>query len=162
VVAIRVIGCGNVDAGDDAAGLIAARALRRSLAGDGDLEVVEAGSELDLLDLLHGAEAAIVVDAVRGPSSVRAGTPIRLDIDRDGVPSTLSPALSSHGIGLAATLALAATLGRLPPTVFFGLQVGVVDPGSPLSAAVSKAMPGFVELVGSEVRRLLAGVEATR
>jgi hydrogenase maturation protease len=149
-----VIGCGNADAGDDAVGLMAVRAVRPTLAALSGVEVAEAVTGLHVLELLDGADSAIVVDAVRGPEGIRPGTPVRLEIGSRGLPSPLSTALSSHGYGLAEAFALAGTLGRLPPTVFLGLHVAGVDAGRPLSPQLARAMPRLVALIQSEIRRL--------
>ena len=64
---VRVIACGTPDAGDDAAGLAAVRAVGRELAAIPGVEVVESASPLDVVHLLEGADAVVVVDAVREP-----------------------------------------------------------------------------------------------
>ena len=66
---VRVIGCGNPEAGDDAVGLLAVRAARASLPSS--IDVVEAGLALRVLDLLDGVDAVVVVDAVRAPEGRR-------------------------------------------------------------------------------------------
>ncbi len=162
MVAVRVIGCGNADAGDDAVGLMAVRALRPGLAGMTGVEVAEAATGLQVLELLDGADAAVVVDAVRGPRGVRPGTAIRMDVDDEAALPPLSTTLSSHGVGLAEAFALATTLGRLPRTVFLGLHVADVDPGGALSPRVAGTLPGLVRLIRSEVGRLVAGAGVLR
>ena len=162
MVAVRLIGCGNADAGDDAVGLMAVRALRGAVRGARHVEIAEAPTGFHVLELLDGADAAIVIDAVRGPDRTPPGTTIRLDVDRDGVPAVPPTGLSSHGFGLREAFSLAAALERLPRTVFLGLQVARTDPGPGLAPQVARAMPGFVALIESEMRRLLVRQAAFR
>lgn len=153
---VRVIGCGNPDAGDDAVGLLAVREVRTLLGGFEDVEVVEAGPAFRVLELAEGARAIVVVDAVRTPSGRRTpGELVRAEGGPDGLPAELSSSLSSHGLGLADAVGLAAALGHAPRVVFHGVEAEAVTAGSPLSAPVASALPSLVERVLAEVRALL-------
>src|SRR5579864_4899306 len=56
----RIIGCGNTDRADDGAGLLVARRLREL-----GLDSIEhAGDGFALLELWHGSEDVVLVDAV--------------------------------------------------------------------------------------------------
>lgn len=135
---VRVIGVGT-PFGDDRAGLEIARQVRA--APPPDCEVVTTDRPgVDLLELLAG-EAVILLDAVR--SGALPGTIHDLAID--GLPCARG-AVSSHGIGIADVLALAAALGRRPRGRFIGIEA---DPGcrqmdAALSAAVMIALPAAV------------------
>jgi hydrogenase maturation protease len=149
-MSVRVIGCGNPDAGDDALGLLAVRAAHDRLPPD--VEVVEAAVALHVLDLLDGADAAVVVDAVRTPRGTRdPGTLVRAEATIDGLPVDVRSSLSSHGFGLAEAVGLAAAVGPVPRLVFIGLEVGDVRIGESLSPAVSEAMPELVDTLVAEV-----------
>jgi hydrogenase maturation protease len=140
VARARVIGCGNRDAGDDAAGLLVAAALRDRVP-DG-VEVVEAGPASRVLDLLDGVDLAIVIDAVRTPGGERVpGTLVRAEAGPDGLPGSLRSSLSSHGLGVAEAVALAAALGHAPRVVVHGVEVADVGVGSAPSAPVAAALP---------------------
>jgi hydrogenase maturation protease len=93
---VRVIGCGNLDAGDDALGILAVRAAR-SLVPD-EVEVVEAGSGARVVDLLRDADSVVVVDAVLGVATDgsvgSAGSVIRLDASSGDVPAGVRTSLS--------------------------------------------------------------------
>lgn len=142
---VRVIGCGNLEAGDDAAGLLAVREAAGRLPAE--VEVVEAGP-LQVLDLLDDADAVIVVDAVRTSDARRApGAIVRAEAGPDGLPSTLRSSLSSHGIGLAEAVGLAASLGPLPRITLIGIEVGEVAAGAPPSPPVREALPALVDAV---------------
>ncbi len=154
---MRVIGLGNPEAGDDAVGLIAARRARPELEGIPGVEVVQVGAGVHVLDLLQGAEAVVVVDAVRSPSGGRPpGTLVRVEAGPDGLPADASSSVSSHGFGVAEAVGLAAALGGTPIVVFIGVEAAEVAAGSPLSGPVEAALPALVQAVVEEVRRLAA------
>jgi len=146
-----VIGCGSPEGGDDAAGPLAVRAVRARVGPQ--VEVVETGSPLRVLDLLEGADVVIVVDAVRSTGGGRApGTLVRAKADGSAaLPAELRSSLSSHGLGLAEALGLAAALGPVPRVVFHGVEVGTAQTGAPLSPAVEAALPALVDAVAASV-----------
>ncbi len=148
---VRVIGVGNRDRGDDAAGLVAVRLLRRALRpvpphvsfalSDGD-----AGR---LLDAFHGAAAILVVDAVT--SGAAPGALVRLDARRAPLPASLHTA-STHGFGLAEAIELGRALGRLPERLtVWGIEAGRFDLGARLSGGVRTALPGLVARLRAEL-----------
>jgi len=153
---IRVIGCGTPDAGDDAVGLLAVRAARERLAAMG-VEVLESASPLDLVHLVEGADAAVVVDAVRAPSGGREpGELVRAEAaPGEPLPAELRSSLSSHGLGLAEAVGLAAALGAAPRLVVLGVEAGDVTAGAGLSAPAAAALPDLVERLLAEVAHLL-------
>jgi hydrogenase maturation protease len=158
---VRVIGCGNSDAGDDAAGLMAVAGARAKLADTEGVEVVEAGPGLHVLDLIEGVETVVVVDAVRTKGGGRPpGTIVHVRVG-EPFPPALSSALSSHEFGLAETIGLAAELGRVARVAFLGVEVGDVRAGAPLSEAVAAAVPALTEMVVAEVAGVLDQAEAS-
>ena len=152
---VRVIGCGNLDAGDDAAGLISVRALRRRFAGRDGVEFVEAPTGMHVLDLLAGARAAVVVDAIHTGGHRQPGATVRIAVGAEEFPAELAGSVSTHGLGIADAIGLASILGSLPTTVFMGIQVAGTATGEPLSSEVAWAIPGFVDAIEAEVLRLL-------
>ncbi len=153
---VRVIGCGNPDAGDDAVGLVATDRVRDRVAPD--VEVVTAPTALHVLDLLEGARSVILVDAARTAGGERPpGTIVRAEAGPDGLPVGLRSSLSSHGLGLAEAIGLAAALGGGPRVVFLGVEVGDVRAGRGLSPAVEGALAGLVDAIVDEA----AAEEAT-
>jgi hydrogenase maturation protease len=105
---IRIIGVGS-PLGDDAAGLVAAR--RMAAAPPPGCEVVEADRPgAGLIDLLDGAAAVIIIDAVRSGSAPGAIH----DLDLREIGGLGGAPVSSHDLGVAAALTLAARLGRAP------------------------------------------------
>ena len=147
---VRVIGCGNPDAGDDAAGLLVAGALRDRVPGG--VDVVLAGPAVRVLELLDGVDIAIVVDAVRSPTGARApGTLVRAEAGPDGLPAELRNSLSTHGFGLAEAVGLAAAVGTAPRVVFHGVEADDVRIGAPPSSPVAAALPGLEAAVLADV-----------
>ncbi|MBI3647809.1 MAG: hydrogenase maturation protease [Actinobacteria bacterium] len=159
MAAVRVIGCGNLGAGDDAVGLIVARRVRERLGGKAD--VVEAGTAFRVVDLVRASRAAVVVDAVRtAGGGRRPGAVVRAEPGPDGLLAEIRGSLSSHGLGLAEALGLAAALGPVPKVVFLGVEAGDVTAGHPLSPPVEAAVDELVERVVAEAARLSREVDA--
>jgi hydrogenase maturation protease len=147
---VRIVGCGNPEAGDDAAGLVAVE-LARPLVPT-DVEVVTAPTALHVLDLLDGAATVLLVDAMRTTGGARApGVVVRAESGPGGLPVALRSSLSSHGLGLAEAVGLAAALGPVPRVVFLGVEVGDVRAGRGLSPAVDAALPSLVDAIVREV-----------
>jgi hydrogenase maturation protease len=134
-----VVGIGNAARGDDAAGLLAARAL-----GGIELE----GDPSALIDLLDGADEAVVIDAVR--SGAPPGTVRRIDVGDQPLPADVRSSASTHLVGLADAIELARALGRLPPRVtVYGIEGERFDTGAPLSDSVAGAIDEVVALARS-------------
>ncbi len=106
---IRVIGIGS-PFGDDRAGLEVARRLAAEPPAGATVCLADRPG-VDLLELIDGAAAVILLDAAR--SEAPAGTVH--DLALDDVPRAPLRFVSSHGLGVAEVLALARALGRLPP-----------------------------------------------
>lgn len=145
---IRIIGLGNEFRGDDAVGLLAARRLQGVL-GD-RAEVVEADvAGVELLEVMKGAGAVLLIDAVR--SGQAPGTIHRLDASAGPIAPALFPR-STHAVGVAEVLELARTLGVLPTKVIvYGIEAGDTEVGHPLSPQVSHALNEVVQLILKEV-----------
>ena len=150
---VRVIGCGNPEAGDDAVGLLAVGLARHRLPPE--VEVVQAGMSLRVLDLLEDVDAVVIADAVRAPSGGREpGAIVRAVGDPDGLPVELRGSFSSHGLGLAEAVGLAGVMGALPHVVFLGVEAGDLTAGHGLSPAVASALPALVDALVEEVAAL--------
>ncbi len=153
---VRVVGCGNPDAGDDALGLLAVRAARSRLEAIPGVEVVEAGLALSVVDLAEGVDALVVVDAVRAPvpGDRAPGTLLRVEAGPEGLPADLGSSLSSHGFGVAEAVGLVSALGQPLRLVFLGVEAAEAAMGAPLSPAVEAALPGLIDTVVAEVTAL--------
>ncbi len=145
-----VLGLGNDFAGDDAIGVLAARALLVELEDVADV-VESALSGLALIEILAGYDRAIIVDSIvtgRYPP----GTIVEMglmDVGRVVAPSV-------HQAGLPELAAVASRLGLGFPSRTVVLAVEVVDPytlGIGLSEPVAAALDELVERVRDQVRR---------
>ena len=143
---IRIIGIGS-PFGDDAAGLEIARMLAEAPPSNCEVIVADRPGAA-LVDLLEGANAAILIDAVR--SGAPPGTIHEFAFDElDRCPARL---VSSHDLGVAAAVQLAQKLGRAPSV---GWVIGIeIAPASTaqlcrLSPQTREAMRRAVERVRS-------------
>ena len=144
---VVVIGVGNALRGDDAAGLEVARRLR-ALDDGGRLKVhAYEGEGLGLLDLWAGADAVVVIDAMR--SGANPGEIRRIDATPAAVQLPPPPS-SSHAVGVAEAIELGRALGTLPATVIvYAIEGEEFQTGSQPTAAVARA----VESAAQSVRR---------
>lgn len=131
-----VIGVGNPTAGDDAVGRIVARKL--AARDNRDFDVAEASGEAaDLMYRFKGRARVILVDACRSGEPV--GTVHRFDAARGPLPVALG-AVSSHGFGAGAAIALARVLGQLPEILLvYAIEGAKFDPETPPSRPVCEA-----------------------
>ncbi|MCU0937100.1 MAG: hydrogenase maturation protease [Gammaproteobacteria bacterium] len=153
----RVIGVGS-PFGDDAVGWAVLDALAAMPMPQG-VDLVRCGPPAaGLLGLLRGAEEAVLVDAV--DTGDPAGTLCAWEGEE---VLAARPALSSHGLDLAAVLALGEALGELPPRLrLYGVAIGSGcarsgAPG-PLTAPVAAAVPALA----AQIARTLRDGAATR
>ena len=153
---VRIIGCGNIDRGDDGAGLLVARRLREL--GTGTQE--QSGEALSLIESWAGAEAVIVVDAV--VSGKAPGEITVWDARAHPVSSGLWRG-STHHFGLAEAVELARVLDRLPPRLWiYGIEGRRFEQGSCPSPEVTRAIEEVAEriagaAIGSTVAARRAG-----
>jgi hydrogenase maturation protease len=143
-----VVGVGNPTRGDDAAGPMVARLLRRVLPHE--VEVTEhRGEATDLLTRIEGAAAAFLVDACTSDSA--AGTVWRFDVAAAPLPQRAF-GLSTHGFGLAEAIELARALGRLPPRcIVYAIEGDLFESGAPLSPPVAAAVADVARRLRAEI-----------
>ncbi len=156
---VVVLGIGNVLNSDDGLGPFVARTLLGGWDLDGDAEVEDAGTPgMDLQSLLHGAEAAIFVDAVRdtgAPGDVKRYD--RAGILQGGARTAISP----HEPGLREAL-LALEFRGIGPSevILWGAIPESLELGTRLTGTVRASVPALLEGVLGDLRRL--GVGARR
>lgn len=146
-----VIGVGNLDRGDDAAGRRVAALLReRAPAG---VEVAEHDGEATaLLSVFDDTTEVVVIDACA--SGAPPGTVRRFDAAAAPLPQREFGG-TTHGFGLAEAIELARALGRLPAVcVVYAIEGESFEFGAPLSASV--------EAAAVEIARTLAKEAGTR
>jgi hydrogenase maturation protease len=147
-----VIGVGNDLRGDDAAGLVAARRVaKRNVDG---IAVVEApGEGASLIDVWDGADAVILIDAVRSGSA--PGTIHRLP-RRALTPNAGLFRQSTHAISVPDAVELAGAIRRLPKRLtVIGIEGKSFLARLGLSPEVEAALPGAVDAVLREARAMV-------
>jgi hydrogenase maturation protease len=141
-----IIGCGNAQRGDDAAGIVAANRLRLL----GLSTRICCGEPCELIEMWREANDVIVIDAV-----ITGAPPGTLHVWDGRRPLKLGKSLGfTHGLGLAEAIELSRTLGGLPVNIrVFGIEGRSFAFGSEVSPSVASS----IELVIQEISRELKG-----
>lgn len=138
-----LVGLGNPILADDSVGIKAAQAVRGLLAGQGEVQVIEAyAGGLRLMEAMAGYDRAIIVDAMKTGRAL--GTLARFG---PGEGSRTRNLLSTHDGDLEGSLALGRELGlKLPGEIeIIGIEAEDVESFSEeLTPAVHAALPGAV------------------
>lgn len=151
-MSLCIIGCGNLDRGDDAAGLLVARRLRNLGFERTGAEIVEqTGDILGLIDTWPRYEQVVIVDASAPndvPGKIRVWNPSIEPLPKDSFHC------SSHALGVREAVELARTMNCLPQRLSIvcieGKQFTL---GAPLSPEVERA----VELVCQLIQGVIYG-----
>ena len=139
-----IIGCGNPQRGDDAAGAMAAERLRAL----GIAAEVCAGEASELIGAWSGADDVIVIDAVV------TGAPVGTVNVWDGQhPLQYGRSSgSTHGLGVAEAIELARTINCLPERLrVYGIEGNRFEIGSGVSPEVERAIDEVVRRIAGEV-----------
>ena len=127
----RLIGIGNPDRGDDAAGWEVAGSV-----STWEVDRRTAGS-FDLLDVWDKDDEVVIVDAMR--SGAAPGTVHMFDVTKEALP--FGAFASTHAFGPAAVIELARTMDRLPHSlVVIGIEVADTSHGNHMTPEVSRAV----------------------
>jgi hydrogenase maturation protease len=160
VTRLLVIGIGNPDCGDDAAGPMIARHLAgksstRASDFPPQVTIIErSGDMLGLVEEWVGHEGVVLIDAAAPVTA--AGTIHRFDLLQDSLPAGLALA-STHAFGVADAVGLARALDRLPARlVVYAVEGGTFQLGAPLTPAVAAVVDTVAEHVAEELHRLAA------
>lgn len=141
-----ILGCGNRQRGDDAAGLLVAERLRAL----GIAAEACSGEISDLIEAWARADDVIVIDAV--VSGAPAGTVHVWDGQHP--PAFATSGGSTHGLGVAEAIELARALDRLPSRLrVYGIEGKNLEMGSAVSSEVERAVEEVVQRIVSEARR---------
>lgn len=145
---LRIVGIGNPERGDDAAGLVAAEKLRALLPMDVAVHQ-HTGDGASLMLLWEPCDDVVLIDAVT--SGAAPGTVHRRDLLRDPFPPGMRT-LTTHAFGVEEAVELARALHRLPASLrLIGIEAEDFSIGSGLSDAVLRA----VETVAEERQSLV-------
>lgn len=144
---VLILGIGNADRGDDAAGIEVARRVGGAVGPDITVRI-HGGDGAGLIEAWDGFERVVLVDAVR--SGAAPGSILRLEASAGPLPSRLGGA-STHLLGVAEAVELARVVGRLPRHLtLIAIEAHEFAYGAPLSPQVEAA----VETVANELRAL--------
>lgn len=144
-VPLLVIGVGNEYCGDDGAGLAVVRALQARQSASCVRFLECDGNCTALLDAWQTAERVILIDAVT--SGARPGTIYCVDPLIQSLPAKWI-FFSTHALGIAETVALAQTLGQLPPNLLiYGIEGEQFVADRRFSPAVKRAIEKVIYLV---------------
>jgi hydrogenase maturation protease len=128
---ILILGVGNIDRGDDGAGIQAARKLQDRR------RVHEVRDCLRLIDLWEDETDVTVIDAT--VSGAEPGTITKFDGLKDRLPANTFQ--STHSFGLAESVELARVLERLPARLtIYGIEAGSFGHGQALTPRVEEAV----------------------
>jgi hydrogenase maturation protease len=150
--AVLVVAIGNPDRGDDGLGPAVAQQLRGRVPSK--VRILERnGDALALIEDWDGIPSVIVIDAM-APIS-KPGQVHRFDLTESLLPIGFAPS-SSHALGIAETVELARSLGRLPQClVAYLVEAAQFGTGAPLSLAVAEAVGDVAERIVSEALTML-------
>ena len=147
-----VVGIGNRDRGDDGFGPAVAHRLMERVPST--VRILErSGDALAMIEDWDGIPSVIVIDAM-APIS-KPGQVHRFDLTESPLPIGFAPS-SSHALGVAETVELARSLGRLPQCLLAYLVEGEqFETGVPLSPVIAAAVADVAERVLAELSTIL-------
>jgi hydrogenase maturation protease len=144
---VLIIGIGNPDRGDDAAGILVVRRLQQR----GINAVEHTGATLNLLEVWAASNHVIVVDAVvsgAAPGSIQVWDPWEVSL------KSAVFRVSTHEFGLADTIELARALKRLPSWMkIYGIEATRFEAGTQPAQEVVLA----TEQVAEEIQAMMIG-----
>lgn len=143
-----VIGVGNRDRGDDAAGPLVCDRLRAQLGPTAAIRTfVCEGSILDLALHWEPDDHVIIVDAMQ--PGTEPGRIVTIDAVDDPLPTP--GALSTHEIDVSVAVELARAIGRMPAQLLLiGIEAARTDWAAPPSDSVDAAIDTVVDRLVSD------------
>ena len=144
-----IVGCGNRERADDAAGLLVIEKLRELGAeGMGATLATCTGDWTELLQSWGPDDEVILVDAV-----VTGSPPGTVHLWEDELPAAAQDcATSTHGFGIQEALRLARAIGRLPRALrIYGIETRQFETGRCLSREVECAITDLTQKIRTEI-----------
>ena len=149
---IIVIGIGNEFRGDDAAGLLVVRRLKKKQPAGVELQE-QSGEAIALMEAMDGADAVILVDAVQ--SGAEAGQIHRYDASEQAMPAQFMRC-STHNFSVHDAIEMARALEKLPSRLMvYGIEGLHFEHGSELTSAVQTAVVVAAQRIEEELENLI-------
>ena len=140
-----VMGIGNVLLKDEGIGCHVVHALGE--ADLSDVEIIDGGTSLDVLQLCEDADKLIIVDAVRG-----GGMPGQIYRFRIGdITLEQKPLLSLHDMSLIDSLKLMRLWHNIDGAVIIGIEPKDIGWGLELSPELQLTVPRIIDVVLAEL-----------
>lgn len=148
-----VVGIGNILMKDEGIGCHVAHTLGE--ADLSDVEIIDGGTSLGVLELSEDADKLIIVDAVKGGGV--PGQIYRFHID--DITLEQKPLLSLHDMSLIDSLKLIRLWHNIDEAVIIGIEPGEIGWGLELSSELQERMPQITDAVLSELNDTSPGGE---
>ncbi len=145
---IVVIGVGNEFRGDDAAGVIAARKIKKEKLPYVKV-ILQSGEGTALIESWKNADLVIIIDASR--SNAEVGEIFRFDAQKQKLPKSFFN-YSTHAFSVTESIELARVLNRLPPNlIVYAIEGKKFETGASLSPEVEKAIERICPRITAEI-----------
>jgi len=140
-----VVGIGNVLLRDEGIGCHVVHAMEGIPLPD--VEIIDGGTCLDVLQLLEDAHKLVIVDAVKG-----GGTPGQIyRFHLDDITLEQKPFLSLHDVGLVDNLMLMQLWYNIGEAVIIGVEPREINWGLELSPELREKMPQIIDAILAEL-----------
>jgi len=140
-----VVGIGNVLLRDEGIGCHVVHAMEGIPLPD--VEIMDGGTCLDVLQLLEDADKLVIVDAVKG-----GGTPGQIyRFHLEDITLEQKPFLSLHDVGLVDNLMLMQLWRNIGEAVIIGVEPREINWGLELSPELREKMPQIIETILAEL-----------
>lgn len=137
-IQLLVLGVGNPNCGDDAAGPAVVEKLTR-LQPEGVRAQAVNAEPASIISAMKGNLRVVLVDAIQSRGAT--GALHIFDVSKAPLPADLFAHFSTHSFGLVDAIELARALGELPPKLYvLGIEGESFDPGDALSPRVANAI----------------------
>ena len=149
-----IIGCGNLNRSDDAAGVLIIRALQREFAGHlpADVRLFDAGTGgMEVMFQARGARKLIIVDACRSGS--QPGAIFRLPGEE--ISASHQPGYSLHDFRWDHAVHAGRRIFRATfpsDLTIYLIEAGSIELGTEVGTAVLDAVNRVSDLIAAEVR----------
>lgn len=145
---IVVLGIGNLLLKDEGVGIHLINLLRETSQGYPNVELIDAGTSVDIPDIVSGVDKLIILDAVAGGNT--PGTIYHFDIDQ--IQLERNSPLSLHEMGVLDSLRMLTLTGERPKSVtIIGVEPKLIDWGMELSPEIQDKLPQILKLIYDEI-----------